>query len=157
MVTHETVAGHHAAPRPATSNGNFVRHYFEMLAAMIVGMVVFGGIASAVFAVLGHSSLLHYAALRSSLMAGYMTSGMALWMRYRGHGWQRVGEMGAAMFLPFFLLVGPFWTGLVSSAALLGGTHVLMLPAMLGVMLLNREEYSRAHGSHHDRVVPRAT
>jgi len=130
------------------SNGRFIRHFLEMLAAMIVGMAVFGGIVSGVFALLGHSNLLHYAALRALLMATYMTVGMLLWMRHRGHNWFRIREMAGAMFAPFILLLIPFWAGLISSGGLLAGGHLSMLPFMLGVMLRNREEYSQDHRQH---------
>ena len=130
------------------STHNFVRHFFEMLVAMVIGMVVLGALVSAVFALFGHGNLFHYAALRALLMATYMTIGMAIWMRYRGHAWARVEEMGAAMFAPFIVLLVPFWAGLISGGVLLVGGHLLMLPCMVGAMLYRREDYSRDHGHH---------
>ncbi|HET9303866.1 MAG TPA: hypothetical protein VFO20_13905 [Propionibacteriaceae bacterium] len=127
---------------------HFVRHYIEMVIAMIVGMVALGAAVSMIFAVLGHSSLLHFAGLRAFLMTTYMTVGMSLWMRYRGHSWARVGEMAAAMFAPLIVLIVPFWTGLLSAGTLLVATHVLMLPAMFVVMLMRRSEYSQDHRQH---------
>ncbi len=135
------------------SNGRFIRHFLEMIAAMIVGMVVLGGLVSGIFALLGHSNLVHYAALRAILMATNMTVGMSLWMRYRGHNWPRIQEMAGAMFAPFILLLVPFWAGLISGGALLAGGHLLMLPSMLGVMLLRRDEYSQDHGQHSKKRV----
>jgi len=52
------------------------------------------------------------------------------------------------MYVPFLVLLAPFWTGLVSAGVLLGGGHLLMLPAMLGVMLYRRDEYSQDHRQH---------
>jgi hypothetical protein len=142
-------------PRTLPSNGthgasrhNFVRHFFEMLVAMIAGMVVLGALVSLVFALLGHANLSHYAALRALLMATDMTIGMSVWMRVRGHSWPRVWEMAVAMFAPFILLLMPFWSGLISGAILLVGGHLLMLPCMLGAMLLRQEEYSQDHNHH---------
>jgi hypothetical protein len=136
------------ALHPHTSRAAFIRHAVEMLIAMILGMMLFGGLISLVLAVLGHSNLTHYAALRALVMATNMTIGMSLWMRYRGHNWARISEMGASMYVPFLVLLIPFWTGLITGGGLLGGGHLLMLPAMLGVMLYRRTEYSRPHGDH---------
>lgn len=136
------------------SGPNFLRHLFEMLVAMIVGMVVLGGLVSAMFALLGHANLFHYAALRAILMATYMTIGMSVWMRYRGHNWQRVGEMAAAMFAPFLVLLVPFWVGLISGGVLLVGGHLLMLPCMVAAMLYRHAEYSQDHGRHGQSPVP---
>jgi hypothetical protein len=119
-----------------------------MLVAMVAGMAVLGALVGGALALLGQRDLLDFAALRAFLMAGYMTAGMAVVMRYRGHSWSHVCEMGAAMFVPFLVLVGPFWGGVIGPGGLLVGGHVLMLPAMLGVMLLRREEYSRDHRQH---------
>ena len=130
------------------SRGRFLRHFLEMIVAMIIGMVALGTSVAAILALLGHSDLLHYAALRALLMATYMTVGMSLWMRYRGHSWPRVREMAGAMFGPFILFLIPFWGGLISGGGLLAGGHVLMLPFMLGVMLVRREEYSQDHRVH---------
>ena len=141
-----------AAPH-TSSNGHFIRHFLEMIAAMIVGMIVLGGVVSGVLALLGHSNLLHYAALRALLMATYMTVGMSLWMRHRGHGWPRISEMAGAMVGPFVSLLVPFWVGFISSGGLLAGGHISMLPFMLSVMLLRRDEYSQDHGQHSKKRV----
>jgi flagellar biosynthetic protein FliP len=132
----------------------FLRHFLEMLAAMIAGMMVLGLIVSSLFGALGHANLYHYAALRAVLMACYMTAGMGLWMRHRGHSWPRIGEMSAAMFAPFLVLLVPFWTGAISGGVLLAGGHVLMLPAMLGAMLYRRQEYSKDHRAHAQGSMP---
>ncbi len=145
-------------PRTASSSAsdsasghNFLRHFLEMLVAMIAGMVTLGAAVSIVFALLGHANLFHYAALRALVMATDMTIGMSVWMRFRGHIWPRVWEMAASMFAAFVFLLTPFWAGLIPGAALLAGGHVLMLPSMLGVMLLRRDEYSRDHSDHSTR------
>jgi hypothetical protein len=127
---------------------DFLRHLFEMLVAMVVGMVVLGALVSAAFALLGHANLFHYAALRALVMASNMTVGMSVWMRYRGHNWPRVTEMAGAMFAPFLVLLVPFWTAVISGGVLLVGGHLLMLPCMVGVMLYRHEEYSQDHRRH---------
>jgi deazaflavin-dependent oxidoreductase (nitroreductase family) len=129
----------------------FVRHLVEMIVAMLLGMAVLGAAVSLFFALIGHSNVLHYAGLRGLLMSGYMTVGMALWMRHRGHGWLSVGEMAAAMFVPYAALIGPFAAGSIPAGQFLGVMHVLMLPCMVAVMLHHREEYSRDHRLHASR------
>jgi hypothetical protein len=52
------------------------------------------------------------------------------------------------MYLPFVVLFVPLWAGVITEATLFVAGHLLMLPAMLGVMLLHPSEYSghRHHG-----------
>jgi hypothetical protein len=135
-------------PRGTHPNRTFLRHFLEMIAAMLIGMAVLGVIVSSIFALVGHANLYHYTALRALLMATYMAVGMSLWMRHRGCAWPLLGEMAAAMYAPFLVLLVPFWTGVISGGVLLAAGHLLMLPAMLAVMLLRREEYSRDHRQH---------
>jgi hypothetical protein len=42
-----------------------------------------------------------------------MTVAMGAWMKIRGHGGRPIAEMGAAMFLPFVLLLIPPWMGVI--------------------------------------------
>ena len=127
---------------------NLVRHFIEMVLAMLVGMAVLGIAAAAICAALGHSGFLtHHAGLHSFVMALNMSIGMAAWMRFRGHGWAPIAEMVGAMFVPWALFIGPYLAGLISADALLVGMHVLMFPAMVAAMLHRRDEY--VHGHHH--------
>ena len=143
MITEQTTA------LGATAPGHcFVRHFFEMLIAMLVGMAVLGLLFSGVLRLVGHDNVLHYVALRALFMATNMSIGMGVWMRRRGHSWAPIAEMAGAMYAPFVVLLVPFWTGLVSSGVLLAGGHLLMIPAMLGAMLYRREEYSQDHRRH---------
>jgi deazaflavin-dependent oxidoreductase (nitroreductase family) len=145
-VTHASGTGSHA--RPETSWRNFSRHFIEMVVAMLVGMAVLGAALSLIFGLLGHSDLLHYAGIRGLLMTGYMTIGMALWMRHRRHGWRTVAEMGAAMIVPYLVLIGPFLAGRLSAGSFLGAMHALMLPCMVVAMLARRDQYSHDHRTH---------
>ena len=79
-------------------------------------------------------------------MATTMSMGMAVWMWHRGHSGAAIGEMTAAMYAPFLLLLIPWWAGLIPGAAVLIGGHLLMLPAMVVPLL--------RHPSHHE---PRTT
>jgi hypothetical protein len=138
-------------PPRTTSWRHFIRHFAEMVVAMMVGMAVLAPLWVGIFAVLRCSSLLEHADVHALVMATDMTIGMSLWMRHRGHGWARIGEMAGAMYLPFLVLFVPYWAGVISDGAMLGGGHMLMLPLMLGVMLWRREEYSQNHAHHHRR------
>ncbi|MCE7006642.1 hypothetical protein LWC34_27995 [Kibdelosporangium philippinense] len=120
-----------------TVNRRFARHYVEMLAAMVAGMLLFGPLWPSVPG----------PDVQALVMATNMTLGMGIWMRIRDHSWRAIAEMGAAMYVPFLLLLGPFWLGLLSADVLMIGGHVLMLPFMLGLMLLRRDEYSH-HRNH---------
>jgi len=128
-----------------------------MVAAMIVGMAVLAPVWVGIFALLGHTSLLEHADLHALVMATDMTIGMSLWMRHRGHGWTSIGEMAAAMYLPFLVLFVPYWAGVVSAGTMLTGGHVLMVPCMVGVMLRRRDEYSQHHSQHHHHLSEKAT
>ena len=135
------------------STRHFARHYLEMVVAMFLGMAVLWLPATwALSAVgIGGSSLHEDApALMLLVMAVTMTVPMVAWMRYRGHRWQPSLEMAAAMFVPTFAAIGLLWGGLVEDVgALVVLEHIAMLLAMLGAMLLRREEYSGAHGLAH--------
>ena len=68
---------------------------------------------------------------------------MTVWMLYRGHGRARILEMAAAMYVPYLVLLVPFWLGVLPGSQVLMGGHLLMLPAMAVAMLVHRAEYSR--------------
>ena len=118
---------------------------------MVVGMAVLGGVARLILAMFGDSNFLaDRVGLRALVMTANMTIGMAVWMRHRGHGWGAIPEMSAAMFVPLGILIGPFWAGTLSGAALVGWMHLLMLPAMAIAMQHRRAAY--AHDHHQDDV-----
>lgn len=114
----------------------FTRHALEMIVAMVAGMIVLEPVWSFVWPDLPEVVTAHVL-----VMATNMSLGMALWMRIRRHGWAGIGEMSAAMYLPFLVLLPFYWTGVLSAMALMTAGHVLMLPAMLAAMLRRRHEY----------------
>jgi hypothetical protein len=116
---------------------HLVRHYLEMVVAMVVGMVVLGPVHEYLWP--GLDDRADVAAL---VMATDMAIGMAAWMRFRGHSWPAITEMSAAMYLPFAVLLVPFWTGAVSGGVLMTAGHVLMLPAMALAMWWRLDEYA---------------
>ncbi|MGH3315875.1 MAG: hypothetical protein ACRDO0_07005 [Nocardioidaceae bacterium] len=115
-----------------------VRHYVEMVLAMMVGMVVLGAVRDALgwtvpFAEHPGASFL--------LMATDMAIGMVVWMRIRRHRWPGTLEMSAVMYVPAVLL--PLvWTGLLGSMTFMMVAHVLMFLAMGAVLLRRRNEYA---------------
>ena len=142
-----------------TSWRPFVRHFLEMVAAMIVGMAVLGAIIRLILLPLlgfSYAELADQTELRALVMATNMVIGMSLWMRHRGHGWASVGEMAAAMYLPFIVLFVPFWAGLLSGRAVVSLGHLLMLPFMVVAMLYRRDEYAQDHRRAHasTRAIP---
>jgi hypothetical protein len=141
---------------PRRSARQFARHYFEMVAAMVLGMVVLGVPATAVLGAFGVSmSELHHdvPALMLLGMTVTMTVPMVAWMRYRGHGWPASNEMAASMFIPTFGVIALLAAGSVTDiGALMTIQHLAMLPAMLAAMLLRVDEYA---GGHRDTALVR--
>lgn len=140
----------HVVAGMGASTKRFVRHYAEMVVAMLLGMAVLGPPAGWAMGAAGTSwSELHTDAPALMLlgMAVTMTVPMVGWMRHRGHGWQANTEMSASMFLPTFAVIALLWAGLVEDiGVLLIVEHVAMLASMLAAMLLRRAEYSHGHG-----------
>jgi hypothetical protein len=138
--------------RPAlgrTSGGSwqFLRHYLEMVAAMLVGMVIVGAAVRGVLALAGLRFPTRYPELAALEMAFDMSVGMVAWMRYRGHGWASTPEMAGAMVAPAVALFPLVWLGVIDGEALLVLEHLAMLPVMFLVMLRHRAEYGGpSHG-----------
>jgi hypothetical protein len=124
--------------------GRFIRHYLEMLVAMAVGMAALTPLWSLSLAPVG-VELADHTPLYAMVMATNMSAGMGAWMRWRGHGWRSIGEMSAAMYVPFAVMLVPYWLGAVTTDGVMLAGHLLMLPAMLIAMLTRRDEYTRAH------------
>ena len=115
----------------------FVQHFVEMGIAMVLGM----------FALIPVSTALHLDAPEPYIlvMAVFMSVPMVAWMRFRGHDWERSGEMAAAMLVPIILVLGLRFAGLLSPRGLLGLGHKAMWICMLGLMLWRWTDYSQ-HG-----------
>ena len=109
---------------------------------MGIGMLVLGRAVGAVF---GQLDILQRPDVSAMVMATNMTIGMSVWMLYRKHSWSSIAEMGAAMYLPFMVLLVPYWAGQLPGNTVMMGGHALMLPAMLAAMLVRRREYTGQH------------
>jgi hypothetical protein len=131
-------------------NGHFARHYAEMVVAMFLGMLVLGLPAEGALLAVGSSTSeleRNAPALVLLGMAIVMTVPMVAWMRHRGHGRRPSAEMAASMFLPTFAVMALMAGGAIDFWTAMGIEHVAMLPSMLVVMLLRRDEYS-GHAHH---------
>jgi hypothetical protein len=141
----------------AAGAARFSLHFLEMVLAMMAGMMVFGAVVWGAVAASGldyAEERTRFPAVFALVMALNMTAGMAVWMRYRGHGWRAIAEMSGAMVVPVLALFPLFWLGAIGSETLVGLEHALMLPAMLAVMLYRRGDYTHRHGRKEGRHVP---
>ena len=139
MTTTETTAqaGHpHPVPRGRRA-WHFTRHYLEMVVAMFAGMFALGGLERLAFPDLTLGTVLGVL-----VMATNMAIGMGAWMRFRRHSWRSITEMSASMYVPFAVLLVPFWAGGIGEHALMTWGHVLMFPAMALVMVLRPHDYA---------------
>ena len=127
----------------------FLRHYLEMVAAMLLGMVVLGGALTVLLEAVGIDVSnwdRDLPALYLLAMDFVMTVPMVGWMRHRGHGWRPSAEMAGSMLVPTLVVVGMLTAGVGGDVhSLMAIQHVAMFPAMFGVMLLRREEYGGTH------------
>jgi hypothetical protein len=145
-------AGHDHRPAGGRRPGwvHFLRHYLEMVVAMLVGMIALGPVVGWLLSAAGlaysHAQRPDLAALEMTVT---MSAGMVAWMRFRGHGWPGTLEMTAAMFVPAVVLIPLLWLGAIPAGSVLMVMHVAMLPLMLAAMLRRRDEYAVAHGKAH--------
>jgi hypothetical protein len=116
---------------------HFVRHYLEMVVAMLAGMLVLGPLEGLVW-----PALTARPDVGVMVMATNMAIGMGAWMRFRGHSWRGIAEMSASMYVPFAVLLVPFWAGAIGEHTMMTWGHLLMLPAMALVLLLRPSEYA---------------
>jgi flagellar biosynthetic protein FliP len=133
----------------ATGHGwrRLPRHYLEMVAAMLVGMVVLGAAVRGMVALAGLQYPTQYPELAALEMAFTMSAGMVVWMRHRGHRWASTLEIAGAMFAPAVALFPLLWLGVIAGDAMLVLEHLAMFPLMCLVMLRLRAEYGgAAHG-----------
>ena len=130
----------------AGSKRAFARHFGEMVLAMLLGMVVLGGLTELLFAAAGSSLSDQPGGTQVTLMGLNMTVPMVLWMRHRGHAAARNVEMALSMIVPSIAAAALAWAGAIGTGAALGIQHAVMIPAMLGVMLWRYDHYAHGHG-----------
>jgi hypothetical protein len=113
----------------------FMRHFGEMVLAMLLGMAAFDVVTGAIRIPMGPE-------VSALAMAVAMSVPMVAWMRIRKHAWRLNAEMAGAMIVPTVLLIALSVPGLLPRTSLMLGTHILMVPAMLGVMLYRWRDYT---------------
>ena len=120
------------------------RHYAEMVAAMLLGMVTLHPVWQLLTGGAPQTSWVHLLEVELLVMATAMVVPMAAWMRCRGHGVLPVVEMSAAMYAGFVVLFPLLWTRRLDADDVMVAGHVLMLLLMAVAMLLRRDEYAGA-------------
>ena len=127
----------------------FLRHFAEMLVVMMLGMCVLGAAFRELHVLLFGSGFdaawRDHVGLAAFAMAFNMTVPVVLWMRNRGHSWERGAEMAVAMNLPLLPAFALYTSGVIPGRGVLGVQMMLMVPAMLAAMLYRKEEYSAPH------------
>jgi hypothetical protein len=135
--------------RPHAKARYFLQHLLEMVAVMMLGMCVlgaaFGAIHELVFGSGYADAWRDHVGLAAFAMAFNMTVPMVLWMRFRGHSWERCGEMAGAMNLPVLPALVLSGLGAIPAEGVLGMQMMLMIPAMVLLMLYRKDEYSAPH------------
>lgn len=119
----------------------FVRHYLEMVAAMLLGMVTLYPLWLLGTHGAAEDAWVHRTEPELVAMATAMTVPMVLWMWRRGHRARPTVEMTAAMYAGFVALFPFLWAGWLDEMGVMMAGHVLMPLFMLGAMLVRREEY----------------
>ena len=120
----------------------FWRHFLQMLAVMMVGMLVSAAIFVSIIGTMTWDEVTtHYATRSLLVMAAGMTIPMVAWMLYRGMGRRNSYEMAAVMILPAVPFLCLVWFGVTESAQC-GAYCALTVVSMLALMLYRRDEYS---------------
>ena len=135
------------APQPDKRHpSQFWRHFWQMLAAMVIGMMATGAIFLTVVGLKTWDEVTtQYPAQALGAMAIGMTGPMAAWMLYRGMGRRNTLEMSAVMLLPVVPFLCLVWFDVTESAQC-GAYCALTIVGMLGLMRYRYAEYST-----HDR------
>jgi hypothetical protein len=130
--------------RVTASSGRtrFALHLGEMIVAMLAGMLVLGGAVEGALALTDGSLSGAPTALRTAVMAITMTVPMVWWMHYRGHPVRHNLEMAGSMVVPTAVVIAMYWLAAIPSGSVLAIQHLIMVPAMVGVMLWRHEHYS---------------
>jgi uncharacterized membrane protein YhaH (DUF805 family) len=119
----------------------FWRHFLEMLAVMVVGMIAAVAVFLTIVQATWDEALVQYPVQSLLVVAAGMTVPMVAWMRLRGHGWRGCTEMAAAMVVPVIPFLCLVWFNVTNSAQC-GPYCVATIGAMLGLMLYRRSDYA---------------
>src|SRR6266508_2983029 len=116
----------HLARRPHLSL--FWRHFIEMFAVMVAGMIVAAGIFLTIVGMTWDEATLKHPLASLLVIAA-------------GMGVKNSAEMSAAMLVPVVPFLCLVWFDVTKSAQC-GGYCILAIVAMVGLMLHRRSEYS---------------
>jgi hypothetical protein len=121
----------------------FWRHFLEMFAAMMLGMMAGKPVFLAITGVSSTAQAGRLYPWQSVLGMGLsMTVPMVAWMLFRGHGRRNSAEMGAAMLVPAVPFIILCALHVLEGSTAVGIYMVLSTLAMLGLMAYRRAVYS---------------
>jgi hypothetical protein len=146
--TQAPTSGRQSPAVPATTHRTrhmppFWRHFFQMLAAMVAGMIATGAVFLTVVGLKTWDEVtIQYPTQALTAMAAGMTIPMVAWMLYRGMGRKNSYEMALAMVVPVIPFLCLVWFD-VTQGALCGPYCASTVVAMLGLMYYRRNEYSK--------------
>ena len=119
----------------------FMRHYLEMVIAMVLGMATLWPLWSLATRGAGDASWLRSIEVESLVMATAMSIPMAAWMAHRRHRARLTVEMCAAMYAGYVVLFPLHWARALGEMGVMMWGHVLMPGLMLAAMVARRREY----------------
>jgi hypothetical protein len=120
---------------------HFLRHLFEMLLAMMLGMFAGAAVFVSASGLTIEEAIENHSVALVIVMAFAMTAPMIAGMRHRHHPWNVCLEMSAAMVAPAIVLC-VLRIADVISGGICGAYCGLSLVAMVGVMVYRRDYYS---------------
>jgi len=126
----------------------FWRHFLEMFAVMVVGMIAAVAIFLTIVQVTWGEALVQYPVQSLLVVAAGMTVPMVAWMRFRGMEWRPIAEIAAAMLVPLVPIFGLLALQLIPGARACGLYCVVMIPAMIVPMLFRLDLYTGRVGHH---------
>lgn len=138
---------HKANRRAERHLSPFWRHFWQMFAVMMTGMLVAAAIFLTVAGMNWDQATVRHPQTSLLVIAAGMTSPMAGWMLYRGMGWKNSLEMAAAMALPVIPFLCLVWFD-VTKTAQCGPYCLISIAAMLGLMFYRHSEYSIEMAHH---------
>ncbi|HET7089429.1 MAG TPA: hypothetical protein VFL17_12340, partial [Anaerolineae bacterium] len=108
VKTDDTHAHDHRIRNSASKVGRFIRHFLEMLLAMVAGMAILYLLGNLIPASSRYAAAFESGTnLHAIMMAVFMTVPMVAWMIVRGHGWRHSAEMAVAMLAPMAVGIVP--------------------------------------------------
>ena len=120
----------------------FWRHFLQMLAVMVVGMIATGAIFLTIVGLKTWDEVTtQYPTQALVAMAAGMTVPMVAWMVYRGMGWKNSYEMAAAMVLPVIPFLCLVWFGVTEERT------------VRRVLRRDRRGHARTHALPPERVL----